>query len=422
MKREWSTMAKESMTREPRIIYRFKRRKQFEFWFQWLIGAQTHGTSEASECFQAVSQMSNGDLAGWHDGWGEMAQRVKVRAEGAHASGHKVSAREAYLRAYTYYRAPLIFMSPTSDPRYLSQLKQARSCFRAAAALFDTPFEVLEIPFEGRKLPGYFLAPDRSRARRRSLIMIGGGDTFVEDLYAYVGPAALKRGYNALLVDLPGQGDLPFEGLMMRPDAEVPMRAVVDYALGRAEIDPEKLAAFGVSGGGYLVPRAVTREKRLRACIACSLILEMNGIWGEKLARAETSPVYRAILKLPLSPIKSALALLDVYKWRWGVKTLAELYDACKAFKLDPREIACPFLNVVTQQEWEIVGPTKRWAQACEKEAPHPGNRLVITPRNEGADSHALGTNLSLMGQVVFDWLDEVFDRVAIPAVKEALR
>ena len=35
--------------------------------------------------------------------------------------------------------------------------------------------------------------------------------------------------------------------------------------------------------------------------------------------------------------------------------------------------------------------------------------QYVVTPREEGADTHAIGTNLSLMSQIVFDWLDETF-------------
>jgi len=371
---------RESMTREPRITYRFKRARQFEFWFQWIVGAQTHGTAEAAECFSAASGMRDGQPDTWRDAWTEQAQRAQARAETARQHGHAVSAREAYLRAYTYYRAALLFMRPRTDPRYRPQLAKARTCFRTAATLFDPPFEVLAIPFDGATLPGYFLKPDASGTPRPTLLMIGGGDTIVEDLYAYIGPAGLKRGYNVLMVDLPGQGDLPFVGLVMRPDAEVPMRAVVGYALGRPDVDPERLAAYGISGGGYLVPRAATRERRLRACVANSLVLDLTGIWGERLAAADRSLLYRTLLKLPLPQIRSALVLLDTYMWRWGVETLPDLYEVSKAFTLDPGEITCPILNVVAEQEWEVVGPTRRWAELCRERAPHPRSRLVVTP------------------------------------------
>jgi dipeptidyl aminopeptidase/acylaminoacyl peptidase len=138
--------------------------------------------------------------------------------------------------------------------------------------LLDPPLEVLEIPFEGYILPAYFLKPADHLGTGKTLLLIGGADTFVEDLYFFVGPAALKRDYNVLIVDLPGQGALPYHGLPWRPDAETPIATVLDYLLARPDVDPERLAAFGISAGGYLVPRAATVEKRIKACVACSVI------------------------------------------------------------------------------------------------------------------------------------------------------
>ena len=34
---------------------------------------------------------------------------------------------------------------------------------------------------------------------------------------------------------------------------------------------------------------------------------------------------------------------------------------------------------------------------------------IIITPLNEGAEGHAIGTNISLMSQLVFDWFDDIF-------------
>jgi hypothetical protein len=73
------------------------------------------------------------------------------------------------------------------------------------------------------------LKPDASGTPRPTLQMIGSGDTVVEDLYAYIGPAGRKRSHNAQMMDLPGQGPA-VAGLVMRPDAKVPMRAVARWA------------------------------------------------------------------------------------------------------------------------------------------------------------------------------------------------
>ncbi|HEX2909767.1 MAG TPA: alpha/beta fold hydrolase [Chloroflexia bacterium] len=399
----------EGLPRNPVIRFHF-RFPIFDFFFQWLLGAQTHGGSETGEAFYVASKIRNADAESWIQEWQALARRVEARAETSFKQAHYVSAREAYLRAYTYNRAPLAFMSPYRDSlRYQSCYRKAQACFRQAVALLNPPGEIIEIPFEGRNLPGYFFTPDASPTRRKTLIMIGGADTFVEDLYAYIGPAALKRSYNLLIVDLPGQGNLPFAGLVWRTDAEAPMKAVVDYALSRPEVDPERLAAYGISAGGYLVPRAASYEKRLKACVVCSAILDFSGIWPSRTRNIENSRLYKFIMALPLRSVKTRLALFDTYEWRWGAHSMRELYELCTKMTVDPRLITCPFLNLIAEQEYTRFGMSREWAGKCMAEVANPEKKVIVTPANEGADSHSAGTNLSLVSELVFDWLDELF-------------
>ena len=39
----------------------------------------------------------------------------------------------------------------------------------------------------------------------------------------------------------------------------------------------------------------------------------------------------------------------------------------------------------------------------------NPKKKMIITPTDEGATNHCVMENRSLVGQVLFDWLDEVF-------------
>ena len=82
----------------------------------------------------------------------------------------------------------------------------------------EPPVESIEIPFEGTVLPGYFRKAATTNAPAKTLLLLGGAETFAEELFFYIGPQALARGYNLLTVDLPGQGLLPLEGLFFRPD------------------------------------------------------------------------------------------------------------------------------------------------------------------------------------------------------------
>jgi len=76
-----------------------------------------------------------------------------------------------------------------------------------AGKLMDLPFEAVSIPFEnGALLNGYFLKADASDEPRPTLMSVGGGDSLAEELYFWGGgAAALQRGYNALLFEIPGQ-------------------------------------------------------------------------------------------------------------------------------------------------------------------------------------------------------------------------
>jgi dipeptidyl aminopeptidase/acylaminoacyl peptidase len=94
-------------------------------------------------------------------------------------------------------------------------------------------------------------------------------DGYAEECYWGVAAAALERGYNCLAFDGPGQGgvlrqrEVPF-----RPDWEAVVTPVLDFALKRPEVDPERIALMGRSFGGYLAPRAASAEHRLAALVA----------------------------------------------------------------------------------------------------------------------------------------------------------
>ena len=386
----------------------------FDFFFQWFAGLQTHGGVESGEIFYAASKITDGDTESWVNAWTSLSHRVEARARSCLERGHCISARQAFFRAYNYRRAPLVFLRP-SDERYRPTYEAAQRLFQVASSLCEPALESFPIPFEAGALSGYLLRPDETSKAKKTLMMFGGGDTFVEDLYFYIGPAGLERGYNVVIVDLPGQGILPDDGLVMRPDVEVPMKAIVDHVLSYPDVDAESLAAYGISAGGYLVPRAATVEKRIRACVASSAILNFHEVWTRntslhRLAQLEGSPLMWLIEKLPLKKAEAVSRLVSTYTWRWGVESVSDLLDVSKSMVFEPNQLTCPTLVLIGAQEYEKFEASREWAHRCVEEAQTSRKELIVTPREEGADTHAIGTNLSLMAQTVFDWLDETFD------------
>lgn len=94
---------------------------------------------------------------------------------------------------------------------------------------------------------------DQSDRKRPTLLVFGGIETFAEDCYFMIGPTGPQRGYNVLTVDLPGQGVNPDAGLFFGARMEIPVKAAIDYALSRPEVDADHLAIFGFSWGGHIV-------------------------------------------------------------------------------------------------------------------------------------------------------------------------
>lgn len=397
------------------IRYRFKT-PAFDFAFQWALGMQTNGGSAVGECFHAASLVQENDPRSWVAAWTRVAGQVEQRAMTAAAAGHPVSAREAFLRAYVYHRMALMFVNPFDAAAAKPLWQRAVRCFRQAAELMDPVVESISVPCGGVDLPGYFVVPRDGQDKRKTIVVVGGGDTFVEDLYVLIGPAATRRGYNLLIVDFPGQGGLPFDGVCMRPDTEHQVDKVVDYALSRPEVDGARLVAYGISYGGYILPRALTVERRIRAAVACSVLTDFHA-WmtqnraSRRLAENLDSPLVKAIVRL--RNLKPSLILLDTYTWRWGGKRYRDLLDIAKEFTFDPAGITCPLLSIVGEKEYHNSPVSHRFQDDAIAANPDPRSKLVVVSAAEGGDAHAIGTNLNLMAQLVFDWLDDVLSTTA---------
>jgi len=376
--------------------------QEMEFAFALILGATVNHGCEVGEAFYTASRIREGDAASWQKEWLDMAGRVEARADQALARGHRVSARDQLQRACYYYRAALISMMP-DDKRFKATALKSRALLTRAGKLFDPPLEYIEVPFEGTVLPGYFRKAGHDRKPEKTLIMMGGGETFAEDLVFYMASQAHDRGYNFLTADLPGQGLLPLEGKYFRADVEVPMKAVVDYALGRPEVDPKRLAAYGISGGGGFMPRSAQHDPRIRAVVMNSAVVDAHRLFASMPVATATKDVVQTWSSFKRNTVQ-AIA------WRWGVPTdnIPGLVPANEGFVFDPAKVPCPALIIVGEGEYRNE-EVKRQQQECIEKLANPRKKFVVAPANEGASNHCITENRSVMSQVVLDWLDEVW-------------
>ena len=380
-----------------RMYYKgvFEKNEDMDYLFQWVLGSEANYGCSTGEMFYAASQIADGDFRSWKTVFGELGQRVEARAQGSLAKGHKVSAREGFLRASNYYRASAVQAENFDVDEYTEAIGNARSVFCKACPLFDPPIEPVEFPYEGKSLPGYFWKAAGDAKKRKTFIMIGGGETTAEDMFFYLGPHAVKRGYNFVTADLPGQGVTPNDGFPFRPDSEVPMGAILDYILERPEVDAERVAAAGQSYGGYFVPRAAAYDKRLKACIGNALLFEPGHVTRQHHDNVEANQAKRD------DPIERM-------KWKWNVDSRDAHRELQEQFKFDPALLTCPAMSIIGEGEYQ----SRLMQQETEnflKFAQHHRATAVIPPLNEGGAHHCTWENTYLAAQVTFDWLDELF-------------
>lgn len=378
----------------------------FDYNFSKFLGLATYSGAEIAECFETAARIEDGNIESWITAWLSTARRVEAYAENAIKGGHKISAKEAWLRATTYYQAALFFTLDT-DPRKEQIYQKHTGCFQSAGKLFDPPLEVLSIPYEGKSLFGYFLRVD-DKPRPTVLIQMGADGSSEQIYFSGGGAAALRRGYNALIFEGPGQTGtfMRDRSVVYRYDWEVPVRAVIDFALTKKEIDPEKIALIAYSLGGYFGPRAVAFEKRIAACIASGLVPDAS-----TLAKPRADALRRmrdaGITDYNHSQQYILFEHMPKYGLNRGIDDFEEFEKYWEKFKLYGLEdkITCPLLVVQAAAEGEFQA---KLAKDFFDKLPNPKNVFRLTTEDDAAEMHCQKGNAMLLHAIEFDWLDDI--------------
>src|SRR5271170_7388343 len=109
-----------------------------QFWCETkrAFGASSYSASEFGEVMATVNRITSGDNDSWYNEWNDTAERVFAEAQGQLAAGHRISARDSYLRATTYFRTSEFFLhgSP-EDPRIYSAYNKSIQAYKACCAL-----------------------------------------------------------------------------------------------------------------------------------------------------------------------------------------------------------------------------------------------------------------------------------------------
>lgn len=401
----------------PKLAERLKHKIFFEnadqdFMFQLFLSYHRYGGSAIGELFNVARRVDPKDPVSWKDEFVKEANKIEKLAEDCFVKGHRVSASDAFLRAYTYYRSAFCASYPGEED-FETIYHKTTSCYKKALNLKPFPVEWVDIEYKGYKFPGCFLKPDDSNKKRSTLIVHNGGESHAEDHYFIVGQAAIDRGYNVFMWDGPYDVGCRFHnpGLTVknfdRNDLEGTYKEVFDYLISRPDVDADRMVVTGESYGGAKTLVHACSENRFAAVVPNSplysvpLLFNANSLSAFRGSAEESA---KTIGKLPFF----AKVTLERVIWSHGFDTLVDWIPmAEKQLVTDSQKITCAFLAMCAESE----GPElKRQAQYVYDHVSSTVKDIKRGTVEDGADLHVQINNLALGQQMMFDWLDEVLD------------
>lgn len=212
---------------------------------------------------QVLRSITSLDRDEWANSWCKVGLSYEATADERAKQG--VSGKEIgelYNLAFNNCMVGRYPVASTAGKR--EAYKNSVRMFRKAAAYFDVPLQIVEIPFKGKKLVGYLQIPS-AVGRPPIVINWGGVDGWKEDRQRAV-RVLHRAGLATLAVDMPGTGENPT--LYGDDGAERTYSAWIDHLSQRSDVDGSRVGVWGGSFGGYWAARlAYVEAKRLKGAV-----------------------------------------------------------------------------------------------------------------------------------------------------------
>ncbi|EME15274.1 alpha/beta hydrolase family protein [Rhodococcus triatomae] len=396
----------------------FYKSADFDYEVRGLLGAASHGNTDAGEVLATIDGVSDGDHEHWFQAWHDTGSRVRALADEEVKAGDAVGASSAYLRAATYFGVAVNAVSGLeSDDLLVPTFRLHRSSWEGFVDTVDRVVERVDIPYAQETLPGWFFRPSDDAGTRPTLVMVNGSDGAVSGLWNSGAAGALARGYNVLLFDGPGQQSMLFErGIGFRPDWEAVLTPVVDFLLHRDDVDTGRLALYGISQGGFWIARALAYEHRFAAAIADPGVVDVAASWNKnlpsslvKLFHAGKKDAFDRDMALGM---KFSPGTARTWKFRARPYARDSYFDTLTEvhrYTLTEDEatrITTPLL--ITDPEDEQFWPGQSEQLAAGVSGPTELSRFTAA---EGANFHCQPMARQLTDARMFGWLDAVLPR-----------
>jgi pimeloyl-ACP methyl ester carboxylesterase len=388
--------------RQGKSIY-FKN-EDFDFNLQWMLGCHSYGGLSIGEGFYIASRIKSGNVKDWEREFINYGTLQENNAKNLIKENNYIAAGKRYMCAFNAYRAAVMFMRPSRTDFY-DVITKFEDAFQLAMKYKHIQINSIEVPFENSTLPGYFYKSTNADSNTPLIIIIGGSDSFREDLYFFGGAEAINRNYNVLMIDLPGQGKVPARGMPFRHDMEKPIMEAIDWLTYEKYIFTNKIGIYGVSGGGYFAMRPAAYDKRIKALALSTPIYDVYSVISDTIPKfLITLSKFRGLIRLFFN---SADVGIEKYFWQAGVKSYEEAIDKVKKWTVDIDLIDCPVFAVTGISEGKEL---KRQTKIFYDKLKIKYNQSYYKEYqvSDGADSHCQINNFPLAHQELFDWFDLV--------------
>jgi alpha-beta hydrolase superfamily lysophospholipase len=384
----------------------------FDYTVRSLLGFAPAGGSEPGEVLAAIAPIADGAVDAWFAGWHSLGLRLFTLGEELQEAGRFDGASGAYLRAANYLA---VAVNSAEKDTLIPTFRQYAAAWDGFIDTTVYAAERVDIPYEGSTLPGYLVSPADDGEARATVILNNGSEGSHAALWGSTAHAALARGYAVLFFDGPGQQSMLFErAVTLRHDWEHVVTPVVDFLLGRTDVDGDRLAIYGTGQGGYLVPRALAFEKRIAAAIIDPAVTDVASFWMSQLPQSLTRSYAEGNreafdrdmalgMKYSASTARSWTRRARPYQQPGYFATLQEVS------RYTLRDVAAHVTTpcFVAAAEDEQFWPGQSAEFAAQAGGP---THLQEFTTEEGANLHCQPLARTLATQRMFDWLDATLE------------
>lgn len=368
--------------------------------------------ADTSEVLETIKHIRSGNSDSWYVAWERTGDRV---FDLALRTKDRVSRGHALLRAHNYYRTAEFLLAPT-DPRRPISWKKNIQAFYDGLDTLGIKYERIRAGYGEHHLNAlYFPGPEGSE-NRPLIVICGGFDSTLEELYFVVVVAGLERGYSVLAYEGPGQGSIIREqGIPFTHEWEKPTAAVLDEYLCTHPRHP-KMILIGMSMGGYLAPRAAAFDIRFDGVVAYDVFYDFGAIASRSipplagwLDRHGLQPLLNIIVRAKTAVSPYLRWALENSKWVLGTHDPIDTVRALGAYTLEnvAQRITGDVLILAGSEDHFV--PAEQIGQFEASLTQARSVTTVVYHRESGGAEHCQFGAATLWHATLFDWLAEKF-------------